>query len=311
MNLISVIIPLYNKVHYIERTLESVFAQSFDNYEIVVVNDASTDGSSNLVERIKNDKVTIVNHEENKGLSAARNTGIKHARGDIIALLDADDVWLTNHLEQLFFLVKEYPNASLFGSGWAEQFENGNVLPPKKSLNEKGLHFIVEDFFVANYFQPLVCPSAFAFRKGVIGHIGGFNEAITLGEDVDFYIRSNLEYTFAFYNEVSCLYTYSSENQITAAPIKDKVITDFDSYEAFVKKKPTLKKYLDRKRYFLSIQYKIQGHKERYRSLHKNIDPKNLSFKQHLLHRSPLGVLLFLKRIKMFLLGKKVRVTTF
>ena len=90
--MISIVIPLYNKEQQIGKTLESVFAQSFQDYEVVIVNDGSTDKSVEIVEGMADKRIRLIN-QKNSGVSAARNKGIQESRGEYIAFLDADDEW--------------------------------------------------------------------------------------------------------------------------------------------------------------------------------------------------------------------------
>src|SRR5574344_1434815 len=96
--MISVVIPLYNKERYIERAIRSVLNQSFQDFEIIVVNDGSTDQSVTIVKDINDSRIRIIN-QKNGGVSSARNKGISEAKYAIVAFLDADDVWKENHLE--------------------------------------------------------------------------------------------------------------------------------------------------------------------------------------------------------------------
>ena len=96
----SIVIPLYNKENYIEKTLQSVFNQSYSNYEVIIVNDGSTDKSIDVVNQFSNKNIKIIN-QTNQGASSARNRGIAEASNQWIALLDADDIWLKNHLKEL------------------------------------------------------------------------------------------------------------------------------------------------------------------------------------------------------------------
>ena len=109
--MISVVIPLYNKERYIERAVYSVLSQTFQQFEIVIVNDGSTDGSVSVIERMNNPLIRLI-HQKNGGVSAARNRGIEEARFEYIAFLDADDEWKENHLEVIAGLVL-YPGKHL------------------------------------------------------------------------------------------------------------------------------------------------------------------------------------------------------
>lgn len=110
---VSVIIPLYNKAHTIERTLRSVFSQTYTNFEVIIIDDGSTDGSTNIIkEEFKDERLKII-VQQNKGVSYARNVGIENAKGDYIAFLDADDEWLPYYLQTVLEESRKHPKAGL------------------------------------------------------------------------------------------------------------------------------------------------------------------------------------------------------
>src|SRR5262245_2597869 len=107
MPFFSVIIPLYNKENYIRNTLKCVLEQSFTDFEIIIVNDGSTDNGLKVVKEFTDSRI-VIEEQTNKGVSAARNLGIEKAAGTMIALLDADDYWFPNHLEVLHALHTDF-----------------------------------------------------------------------------------------------------------------------------------------------------------------------------------------------------------
>src|SRR5688572_27202891 len=115
MPLFSVIIPLFNKAAHIENTLKSVLDQTFEEYEIIIVNDVSTDNGLEIVKNIRNSRIHIIS-QQNQGVSAARNKGIEHSKGKLIAFLDADDYWFPNHLEALSELHTNFPGCGIYCS---------------------------------------------------------------------------------------------------------------------------------------------------------------------------------------------------
>ena len=102
----SVIIPVYNKEKYLSKTIESVLQQSFLDFEIIIINDGATDSSEKIIEGFKDPRIQYIK-QENQGVSAARNAGIKAANTNYIALLDADDIWKENYLEKIDALKNE------------------------------------------------------------------------------------------------------------------------------------------------------------------------------------------------------------
>ncbi|HDR8111751.1 glycosyltransferase family 2 protein [Bacillus thuringiensis] len=105
MDFISIVIPLYNKEHYIKRAIKSIIGQTFQNYEIIVIDDGSEDNSCNMVRSFQDSRIQLI-QQKHSGVAAARNRGIESARADIIAFLDADDEWQPTFLETICSLKK-------------------------------------------------------------------------------------------------------------------------------------------------------------------------------------------------------------
>ncbi|WP_092539477.1 glycosyltransferase family 2 protein [Zunongwangia mangrovi] len=114
MSMISVVIPLYNKAHTILKTIQTVLDQTLTEFELIVVNDGSTDEGVEVIEKNINDpRIKIIN-QDNKGVSVARNTGVRSAKNKYIAFLDGDDEWLPTYLETMADAIKKFPNAGMF-----------------------------------------------------------------------------------------------------------------------------------------------------------------------------------------------------
>src|SRR5690606_18820867 len=109
----SIVIPLYNKEQSVTNTLQSVLNQTFTEFEVVIVNDGSTDNSVEKVEAFNDPRIRLI-HQANAGVSAARNKGIKEANYEWIAFLDADDLWMEDHLQVLNQMIQEYPEYKVF-----------------------------------------------------------------------------------------------------------------------------------------------------------------------------------------------------
>lgn len=311
--LFSVIIPLYNKEEYIEKTLHSVFQQTFTDYELIIIDDGSTDQSNEVVKSIcENKENTTLISQKNQGLSATRNRGIRAANGEIIALLDADDLWDKNYLMEIHKLHNDYPEASLFGTDYLEKHNSKNPLEPSKNIPKKlkNTSFVVDNFFKANLFQPIINPSCFCFKKDVFKTVK-FNESIDFCEDVDYYIRSNLNYRFAYSYKPLVTIMLSIPNQMTHVGFKGKRLPDFDQFENYTSEQKSLKKYLDTKRYFLLIQCKLSNDKTNYIALRKNLKLSNLNNRQRFLLHTPLIILRILKIIKKIVLRYNIRLTSY
>ena len=120
----SVVIPLYNKEHYIAGTLRSVLTQTFPDYEVIVVDDGSTDHSLQACKEVRSDKIRVV-QQVNQGVSAARNKGIELAAGEYICFLDADDTWHPDYLQNIETIVQKYPQSDIFVTAYRIIYANG------------------------------------------------------------------------------------------------------------------------------------------------------------------------------------------
>lgn len=315
MPFITVVIPLYNKANFIENTLQSVFNQSFQDFEIVIVEDCSTDNSLAVVSKIKSNKIRLIKHEKNKGLSASRNTGVKNANSNYIAFLDADDVWHKDYLKKINDLIIKFPEAKLFATNYAEVYPNNAVILPTTNLKNFTEDGIVTDFFESNLSQPIYCCCSLCVEKEVFEKAGYFDEKITFGEDVDFNIRANYYFKLAYSTENLVSYIMYSENRMSHDIVSNKTITDFDHYENWGKKNPSLKKFLDFNRYVMAKHYKFENDKPKFRKMKSGIAKNNeisgLNKKQLLLLNAPLIVLKFIKIIKYYFVKFGIRITTY
>ena len=306
----SVIIPLYNKENFVLNTLKSVMNQTFTDYEIIIIEDCSTDKSLEIVSKIKNDTIRIIRHEKNKGLSASRNTGIKNANANYLAFLDADDLWKENYLQELFQLTNDFPEAKLFATNYEEFYSYNKILVPENNSKNLKNNSLIRDFFEISLAQPLYCPSSFCVEKSVFETVGYYDETITFGEDVDFNIRANSEFLLAYSKKPLVHYLMLSENQITQSKISGKIITNFDKFETNNHSK-SLKNFLDFHRYIMAKHYKLEGNNENFRKMKNGISTSSLNNKQLILLNLPSSVLKFAIQIKALFLSKGIRFTTY
>ena len=205
--MISVVIPLYNKESQINQTIQSVLRQSFQDFEIVVVDDGSTDNSVSEVQRFDDPRIRTIS-QTNAGVSAARNHGIAEAKGEFIALLDGDDVWKTDYLATQSALTEKYPECDVFATDYEFHSTNGRITPT--ILNR--LPFDSEDGILINYFEvathshPPLWTSAVMFRKSTIESLGGFPMGIKSGEDLLTWARLACRCKIAFSRKVGAIY---------------------------------------------------------------------------------------------------------
>lgn len=306
----SVIIPLYNKENYISQTIESVLAQNFKDYDIIIVNDGSTDNSYNRIKKYeKNDKLTIL-QKENGGVSSARNLGIEMAKAKYIALLDADDYWYPNHLEELYKTIKKFPKAGVYGTGYEIELNNSTVKKAIfKNFNPTNIQ-LVPDYFQASTLNAVIWTSAACFSKENFYKIGEFNLKLRTAQDLDFFVRAALKFDIAIHPNISMRYHQKSENNLAQSHYnKDReyFIAKFSKEE---KNNLSLKKYLDINRYALVIRCKMIDD-PRWKSIINDINLKNLTQKQRFLLQMPKQFLKFSKQFQLLLLRFNIYLTAF
>lgn len=313
MGLISVVIPLYNKGNHIKATLESVLNQTFQDFEIIVVNDGSTDKSESEVLKLDSPKIKYFK-TENQGVSQARNFGIEKARGTLLAFLDADDYWYPHHLEDLYFLYQQYPGAGFFATNYEFYYSENRIEYPKfLDISSEFKHGIVKDFFKSSYLYRLTWTSAVAIPKTVIQEIGGFDPNITLGagEDIDYWIRVALKHKVAFHNRISARYRMDGENRISHSNTLRRKFAKLDQFQQEEQTNYWLKKYLDLYRAEFALKFKLAGDKEQFLFYKKALTPSNISLKTRLLLSLPTPLLRGLYRLKKVLENKGIFVSAY
>lgn len=183
--MISVVIPLYNKEHSIASTLQSVLKQTYQDFEIVIVNDGSTDHSVEEISKVGDPRIRLI-HQNNAGVSAARNRGIEEAGGAYIAFLDADDEWKSDYLKTQYELTQKYPECSVFACNYEFKDSQGKVTPTIiRKIPFKGEDGILSNYFeVASCSHPPICSITIMVKKNAIQSIGGFPIGVKSGEDL-------------------------------------------------------------------------------------------------------------------------------
>lgn len=225
----SIIIPLYNKADYIAETLKSVLNQTYCDYEVIVVNDSSTDNSLEVASSFQDERIHIYT-KENEGVSAARNYGIMHAKYDYIAFLDADDIWESDYLECQKKLIGTYPDAGIYSTAFYSLEKRKRKL--RNVLINEHIHFLVHDYFKESVMNGLsICwTSSLCLKKEVIKEIPMFRVGIKRGEDLDLWLRIALNYDVAYLNLPKVFYRTGLSDSLTSDYSKNG---EFPYYEWF------------------------------------------------------------------------------
>ncbi len=182
--MISIVIPLYNKENTIARALDSVLVQTFQDFEVVVVDDGSTDEGATVVEGYADPRIRLI-RQANAGVSAARNKGVAEAKGEYVAFLDADDEWMPEFLAEIVALQQEFPECRAQATRYIL-----NSRGKKSSITLRKIPFLGERGVLTNYFEvascshPPVWTSAVCIERELLQEFGVFPIGITSGEDL-------------------------------------------------------------------------------------------------------------------------------
>lgn len=310
MPFFSIVIPLYNKEAQIQDSLKSVLAQSFSDFEVIVVDDGSTDRSMERAKAINDSRIKFFS-QENKGASQARNYGIEQAGSDFIALLDADDVWDSNHLEAFCESIEKFPKASLFCNAYRLKLADNFIHNATYNLSNPNHIQVVEDYFEASIIHPIAWTSAVCFNKKDFWELKGFDFTIPSGQDIDMWIRFALHKTVIFNPTFTTCYDKTIANSLSKGNYREKKYLFFYRYKSIEETKSSLKKYMDLNRYSVALHCKYYNDRETFRLLKNDIDKKSLNPKQKLLLAAPFFIVRLLKRFQFFLIKRNLYFTAF
>lgn len=272
MTLFSVIIPLYNKAPYVRKTIESVLGQTFDDYELIIIDNGSTDGSSEIVAEFTDPRIQIVRLEENIGVSNARNKGVELSTAPYITFLDADDWWEPTFLEEMAGLIERHPNAGIYGTGYYI------VKNSKKRVAPVGVEegFTEGEINYCNVYAKTLCMPltsiTVAMSRTIFDEMGGFKPYLKLGEDFDLWIRIALKHKVVFLNKP--LSSYNQDVDVTYRGThhlrnpKEHMLWNLGYLEPEEKVNPDYKQLIDNLRtygllpYLLTKQYRSDARQE-------------------------------------------------
>ncbi|MDO4725890.1 MAG: glycosyltransferase family 2 protein [Porphyromonadaceae bacterium] len=201
----SIIIPLYNKASYIKKAINSVLAQTFNEFEVIVINDGSTDNSLEEASQIVDSRLKIIT-QENSGVSIARNNGVKQAKYPYICFLDADDWWEPTFLEEMHQLIEHYPYAGIYGTNYYIVKNGKNRIAPigiPEGFKDGEIDYC--QVYAKTLCMPLTSISI-CIPKSVFDEEKGFKPTLKLGEDFDLWIRVAIKHKVVFLNKPLAFY---------------------------------------------------------------------------------------------------------
>lgn len=304
----SVVIAVFNKEKYIADTLKSVLDQTFTDFEVVILNDGSTDNCEAEILKFSDPRIRYFS-KENQGASAARNFTIQQAKAEYITLMDADDYWYPFYLEEQNRLINEFPEESVFATA-TELKRNGKTFKSNYSVDTEKKDSVLVDYFEASQLDSILLSISTVLKKDVFEEVGWYNPNIKSGEDTDLYVRIGLKYKVVFSPKICATYILRKNSLVKAVKNFDEK-ANFELYEIYEKHNSALKKFLDLNRYSLCIFAKIEGNKEVFQKNLKKIDRENLNKKQRILLKQNKSVLKYLLKTKNNLEKLGLRLGTF
>jgi len=286
--MVSIVIPLYNKAQSIAGTIRCIQAQTYQDFEIVVVEGWSTDGSTEIINELAaaDGRIRVLMQVNRAGVTPARNESIEAARSDRVVFIDADDYWEPAYLETMVKLMDDYPDAGMWGLSHGEmvcgnRYICGSSLPP-------GFRGVLDASWRYG------CPywtSATAVSKSAVEKIGGFDNRIIYGEDIDLWYRLMLEFPCVFaVMEPLSFYRTDAENRACnqVFPLKKHIPYYIDKYEDYRKRSADFRKFFDTQMIYRLFPYALEDkHNPELRRVLSQIDFSQLKMSMRWRFRFP------------------------
>lgn len=279
--LISVVIPVYNKKKSIRNTLLTVLNQVYTDFEVLVLDDGSDDGSIEEINDIADSRLRIIS-KENTGVSDTRNQGIRESKGEVIAFLDGDDLWDPYYLKRLQAMVLKYPDCGLY-------MQNSVDIPATEANTVRGDTVEKEiqrfDNWEHYFYYRNFKTSALSVNRKIALQLGGFDRTLTIGEDLDFWFRILLSSPVCFLDEIHVfILKYETEYHSRLVPLdytkhySYKLVTRPDLYLS-LKDNKDVRKVMNKIIFFAWLCFTKDKNTEAVRLLYPHIHFKLLNAK--------------------------------
>lgn len=298
--------PLYNKAPYVKKALDSIRAQTYKDFECIVVDDGSTDNSADIVRELVNGKWKLVNDQfrlisqPNAGVATARNNGVAKSKGEYVCFLDADDWWEPTFLEEMDNLIKEYPDAGLYATNYV-YYKPGKTQVALKL--ERG-YINYPEAYLHSAMMP-ICSSAVCVQRKVYDEMGGFPIGIKLGEDFLLWAKIAMqnkvaicEKPLAYYNNDVPAHLRATRN--LHAPKYHKIFNlgDIESSVESQESRETWKALLDKHRVEELLDYWMNdGYHDQAAAELEKVDWSKQPQKVKALYKKPIWLLKLHRRI--------------
>lgn len=312
----SIIVPLYNKADYIARALDSVFMQTFKNFELVIVDDESTDQSLYIVNQYfkavggipRNVKIITARHA---GVGSARNNGVANSTGYHLVFLDADDIYCLNYLESMKNLIDRWPKAKIWGTNYFIM-KNGEKKIALEAPFKEGI-IVYYEVYTRSLCMPLTANS-YCITRDAFEEIGGYRTDLSLGEDFDLWLKVTLRHPLVFLNKPLSVYSQDADPKHRAMgrmhDPKGHVIFHLDEFKEDEKKIPLLKALLDRMRVATLDDYYFTEYQVATTKIINEVDWFNQSWYDRMIYHSnrcPIPLKRTLRIMKKILSKRKMK----
>jgi glycosyltransferase involved in cell wall biosynthesis len=307
MPFFSVIVTVFNKEKLILDTLKTVCTQSFTDFEILIINDGSTDNSLLEISKTKDSRIKLFSIS-NSGVSHARNYGVEKSTGRYCAFIDGDDLWENFHLLEMKKLIDTFSNHSVFSCASSI----------KKKERIENLFYTIDntpqqtlDYFKASLNSSIIHPSSFVIKKEIYIKTKGFNTKYNNGEDAEYWFRLGLKYPIAF-SKKSGVLIREVENSLSNQKYNPDNYCYFEEFDHIKSENESFYKVLDNNLFSAALLCKENNFKKEYTTLKSRIDKrKNLTLKQKIILNAPPFCIQTLRKVKSFLNEKGISFTIY
>lgn len=298
----SVIIPLYNKAPYIRKTVESVLGQTFGDFELIIVDNGSNDGSSEIVSQFNDPRLSVHRMEENVGVSNARNIGVELSSAPYVTFLDADDWWEPSFLEEMTKLMERHPDAGIYGTGYWIVKNGKKRLAPigvDEGFTEGEINYC--QVYAKTLCMPLSSISVCIPRE-VFDEAGGFPLGITLGEDFMLWLRIAMTHKTVLLNHPLANYNQDVDIAYRGThhlhPPMQNMLWQLGEYEPLEKSNLDYKQLIDNLRTYSLMNYLLN---KQYRNAARvelaKVDWSRQPSKTYWLYKLPIVILHFRMKV--------------
>ena len=284
----SVIIPAYNAEKFIDRSIKSVLDQNYADFELIIVDDGSTDGTKGQIEQFSDDRIRYV-YQENGGVSAARNKGVLESKGEYVCFLDSDDEWKPGHLTLLCELIEKYSDCGLYVTGYDIRLSNGEVVHKSEQILRaiEDENFESDDGFgLLNNHGYFLNTNTVCCRKDVFYKVGLFAKGIKNGEDDDMWYRIFAYYSLAISKKITTVYdrlncgATAQRGEVYETAFLNRVGGLLSSYEIPQHRKNSILTWFERNKLSKARKYILIGNKREAFKTIKTLDYKKVKKKK-------------------------------